>query len=264
MHEHNVKLPAVFISHGSPMVAIQKGAYQDALAAFARELRPAAIVAISAHWGSASTIGISAAERFEAVHDFGGFPRALQEMTYAPPGDPQLARRLVGLLRQADWSSELVASEGLDHGAWIPLRLMYPEADIPVVPLSVPLQFTPRQLLEVGQILAPLRAENILVLGSGGIVHNLRLFRGGAVDAPEETWAREFGDWFQRSLDTRDLDALLRYEEVAPHAQKAVPTFEHLGPFFLVLGAARDYTRVQNIYEGFQYGSISMHSFALS
>ena len=145
---------------------------------------------------SSSSIAISRAERYEAVHDFGGFPRALYEITYAPPGLPGLAQRIAGQLQQAGWPAELVDNPGIDHGVWIPLQLMYPAADIPIVQLSVPLEFTPQQLFDVGKILKPMRSENILILGSGGIVHNLRLFRGGETNPPVEPWAQEFDDWF--------------------------------------------------------------------
>ena len=169
------RMPAVFVSHGSPMVAVQHGGYQDALAALGRKVRPNAIVAISAHWGSSTAIAINGARQHSTMHDFGGFPPALYELTYNAPGSPELAERIVGLLGRGDWKTNITTDRGLDHGVWIPLRLLYPAADIPVVELSVPLQLAPDELYRVGEALAPLRREGVLILGSGGVVHNLRL-----------------------------------------------------------------------------------------
>lgn len=256
--------PAVFISHGSPSVAIEHGPYQDALAAYGANVQPDAIIVISAHSGSSNAISVSGAEQYQAVHDFGGFPRSLYELTYSPPGSPTLANRVLSLLNQQGWTAELSADNGLDHGVWVPLRLMYPEARIPVLPLTVPPHFNPQQLYQLGQTLAPLRSENVMVLGSGGIVHNLRMFRGGPPDQAVTPWAKEFDDWFQQKLEEHDIARLLRYEELAPDAALAVPTFDHFAPVFPVLGAAAVGPRVETIFEGFQYGSISMRSFAIT
>jgi 4,5-DOPA dioxygenase extradiol len=246
------------------MVALEHGPYQHALAAFGRRIRPTAIVVLSAHGGSATKVSVSSAERHEAVHDFGGFPPALYALRYSPPGSPELAQRIVGLLSANDSPSELIDHRGLDHGAWIPLRLMYPEADIRVVQLSVPLQLSPPQLYEIGKSLMGLRSENILILGSGGIVHNLRIFRGGPIDQPVEPWAREFDEWFATTLEQRDLDSLLHYRERARHVELAVPTFEHFAPVFPVLGAGSPWEKIETIFAGFQYGTMSMRSFAIA
>lgn len=266
MNSHAVAamMPALFISHGSPMVAIQRGPYQDALAKFGREVRPRAIVAISAHWGSGTTIGITGSERHDTVHDFGGFPPTLYGLRYDAPGSPELASHIVGLLRDCGFGTATANERGLDHGVWIPLRLMYPEADIPVVAMSVPLQLTPEELYRVGQALAPLRAEGVLILGSGGIVHNLRLVHYADPHAPVERWAAEFNRWFRDKVEQNKLADLFNYEAAAPHAQLAVPTFEHFAPVFVVLGASSETGQVTTIYEGFEYGNISMRSFAIS
>jgi 4,5-DOPA dioxygenase extradiol len=257
-------MPTAFISHGAPTVAIEHGAYQDSLAAYGTRVRPKAIVALSAHWGSAATVGVGRATQLHSVHDFGGFPPALYELQYAPPGSPELAERVGDSLKHAGWTAEFVNRAGLDHGVWIPLRLMYPDAKIPVVQLSVPLEFKPEQLYQIGRTLAALAEQDVLILGSGGIVHNLRLFRGGEVDLPVEDWAKAFDDWFAEKLQRGQITDLLAYRELAPHAGMAVPTFEHLAPVFVVLGAARDGARVELIFEGFQYGTISLRSFALT
>ncbi len=234
------------------MVAIEQGPYQKALADFGQQQQPAAIIAISAHWDSDDTVSVSNAQRYRAVHDFGGFPRALYDLTYSPPGSPALAERITNRLQEAGFESELTKRDGIDHGVWIPLRLMYPQADIPLVQLSVPLELSPEKLFRIGQALAPFRREDALVLGSGGIVHNLRMFRGGPIDAPVEPWAAQFDSWFKEKLEARDVSSLERYAELAPHAAWAVPTVEHFAPVFLVLGAASEYSQVESIFEGFR------------
>ena len=259
-----VAMPAVFISHGSPMVALQYGPYQDALTEFGRTVRPSAIVAISAHWGSANTININGEARHSTMHDFGGFPPALYELTYNAPGSPQLAERIAGLLRENKWEARITSGRGLDHGVWIPLRLMYPAADIPVVELSVPLQFPPDELYRIGQVLAPLRREGALILGSGGVVHNLRLAYFEEVDHAVDPWAAQFDRWFADAVEHGKLNELFRFEEAAPHAQLAVPTFEHFAPVFVVLGAGLATGNVSTIYQGFEHGNISMRCFAIA
>jgi len=257
-------VPPVFLSHGSPMVALERGPYQGALVKLGHRLKSSAIVAISAHWSSLATVFVSAAQGHEAIYDFGGFPRKLYDLTYSPPGEPALAKRISNDLRANGWRARLINEGGLDHGAWMPLRLMYPEAEIPVVPLSVPLALTPKQLFGLGLTLAPYRYENVLIMGSGGIVHNRTLFRGGEKDQPSERWAREFDKWFADKLARHDLASLFEYRRLGPYADRAVPTFEHLAPVFIVLGAGCGFTRVQTIAAGFEYGLISMRSFALT
>lgn len=256
-------MPAVFVSHGSPMVAVQSGPCQDALAAFGLAHPPKAVLVLSAHWGSGKTIGITSTERNSTIHDFGGFPPALYELTYAAPGLPALSSRAAQLLQSAGWQAALVADRGLDHGVWIPLRLMYPGADIPVVEVSIPLQLSPQELYKVGEVLAPLRSEGVLILGSGGVVHNLRMVNFAEPHAPVEAWAEEFDTWFSRAAANHDLEALFDYVGSAPHARLAVPTFEHFAPVFPILGAGA-LGPVTTIYEGFEHGNISMRSFAIA
>ena len=259
-----VTMPVVFVSHGSPMVAIESGSYQDALAEFGRTVRPRAIVAVSAHWGTGRTISVTAAERHTTIHDFGGFAPALYDLTYNAPGDPKLASHIVGLLHEHGLQAATTIDRGLDHGTWIPLLLMYPKADIPVVATSVPLKLKPQELYKVGQALAPLREQGVMILGSGGVVHNLRLVHFEDRNFPVERWAAEFDRWFRDAVERNDLDALFDYRDVAPHAQLAVPTFEHFAPVFIVLGAGSEAEKVPTIYEGFEHGNVSMRSFSIS
>jgi 4,5-DOPA dioxygenase extradiol len=256
-------MPAVFVSHGSPMVALQRGPYQDALAKFSRKTKPSAIIAISAHWASGTTINITGSERHSTIHDFGGFPAALYELTYDAPGSPALANRIARLLQAGGWETDITSDRGLDHGVWIPLRLMYPAGDIPVIGLSVPLQLPPRELFKIGEALAPLRREGILILGSGGIVHNLRLINFADPQAAVDEWAAEFDAWFRNAVVNHDIEALFDFSDKAPHAHLAVPTYEHFAPAFVTLGAGSDCKEVSTIYEGFDHGNISMRSFAI-
>lgn len=245
------------------MVALQSGPYQDALAEFGRKSKPKVILAISAHWASDRTINITGANRHATVHDFGGFPAALYDLRYDAPGDPALAARIDKLLQGAGWSASVTTDRGLDHGVWIPLRLMYPAADIPVIALSIPLLFSPQELYKLGETLAPLRSEGVLIFGSGGIVHNLRLVNFADQHAPVEKWADEFDAWFRDAVANHDLGVLFDFENKAPHARLAVPTFEHFAPVFVVLGAGNTGT-VSTIYDAFEHGTVSMRSFAIA
>jgi 4,5-DOPA dioxygenase extradiol len=258
-----VTMPSVFVSHGSPMVALEAGPYQDALAQFGRRVRPCAIVAISAHWRSGKTVFVTSAKRNTTIRDFGGFSAPLYELTYNAPGDPELASHIVRLLQENGFQATTTADRGLDHGTWIPLQLMYPEADIPTVAMSIPLELSPEELYKVGQALAPLGEQGVMIFGSGGIVHNLGLVHFADPQAPVERWAAEFDRWFGNMVEQNNLADLFNYKQAGPHAQLAVPTFEHFAPVFVVLGAVSEAKEVTTIYEGFEHGNISMQSFAL-
>lgn len=254
--------PAVFVSHGSPMTALESGPYAHALAEFGKSVSPAAIIVISAHWQEPG-IRIASAARPELIYDFGGFPRALYELKYPAPGSPELAERVAAALGRPGFDTTLDARRGWDHGVWVPLRLMFPEARIPVLEISLPTRWSPQELYRVGEALAPLREKAVLILGSGGIVHNLRLMNFAQKEAPSETWAREFQDWVRSAVERRDLSSIFNYQKLAPQVARAVPTEEHLAPLFPVLGAAGDYSYVRPIYEGIEHANMSMYSFAL-
>ena len=257
-------MPVAFVSHGSPMVAIETGLYQDALERFGREHRPRAVVVISAHWDSGDVVRIASAAKPSLIYDFGGFPDELYKLQYAAAGDPELARRIDGMLRDAGIPSALDEGRGLDHGVWVPLRLIYPKGDVPVVELSIPGTRSPAELFRIGELLSPLRSEGVLILGSGGIVHNLRRLDWRHRDGPPQEWALDFDRWFAAKLEVWDIDGLFRYQQTAPSAALAVPTNEHFHPVFVALGAAGERGRIDYIYEGFQYGTLSMRSFAVA
>jgi 4,5-DOPA dioxygenase extradiol len=256
------RTPVLFVSHGAPTVALEKGGLEAALAGFAAALgRPRAIVVVSAHWTARRDVGVTAAPRHRVIHDFGGFDRALHEIEWPAPGAPDLAARVAALLRAAGFPSALEPARGLDHGAWIPLRLAYPDAAVPVVKVAPP-GAEPAVLLTMGAALAPLRDEGILLVASGGIVHNLGAIRFGD-DAGPDPWAVRFDAWCRDRVAALDADGLARWREDAPDARLAQPTPEHLAPIFVAMGARLPGDRAETLYEGIRYGNLSMRTFAL-
>jgi 4,5-DOPA dioxygenase extradiol len=251
-------LPSVFISHGSPMTALQPGRVGTRLAELAQTLpRPRAIVVASAHW-LAHRPGVGAAARPATVHDFQGFPDPLYQLRYPAPGDPALASDIAEQLRDAGFAAQLDSQRGLDHGVWVPLRLLYPQADVPVVPLSIQPAGGPAHQYALGRALSDLRQQNILLIGSGSITHNLHDFRGGYSEQQPAPYVRPFIEWFEEKLQQGDLDALLDYRRLAPFAERAHPTDEHLLPLYFALGAAGALARGQRIDAGIDLGFLAM------
>lgn len=254
----------MFISHGAPTVALENDRFTRAMRDHGRRApRPAAIAIVSAHWQARPPVRVNVAARPGVIHDFGGFPDALYALGYPAPGAPDVAAQALALLESAGIASRAERERGWDHGVWIPLRLVYPEADIPVVQISLPAGAPPAQLLALGVALRPLRERGVLLLGSGGIVHNLARLRFGAKDAPVDPWAAAFDEWVAARIRERDLDALARYRELAPHAELAVPTTDHFDPLFFVLGTLAAGDRLAPIHEGIEYGNLSMRSYAI-
>lgn len=252
----NIRMPVLFVGHGSPMNAIADNDFTRALAALGARLpRPKAVLCVSAHWLTEGSL-VGGMERPRTIHDFGGFPEALYEIRYPAPGSPSLAgrvRRLAGAsVDENEW--------GLDHGAWSVLRHMYPKADVPVVQLSVDMIAEPREKFALGRKLRPLREEGVLILGSGNVVHNLRRI-SFEEDTPPMPWAVEFDAWIKGRLEARD-DAALLDPSRAPSGNLAVPTPDHYDPLFYVLGAADEDEKPRFEYEGIQNGSISMRAFS--
>lgn len=255
-------MPAVFVSHGSPMLAVQDspaGRFLDALGA--QLPRPRAIVVASAHYES-PRVRLGANPAPATVHDFGGFPRELYELRYPARGDPALAARGVELLRDAGIEAAEDSARGLDHGVWVPLRRMYPQADVPVVPLSVSTRGEARAQFDVGRALRPLRGEGVLVIGSGGFVHNLRELDWQHPQGPMTPWSAAFADWMRERLAAADIDALLDWERQAPQARRAHPTTEHLMPLFVALGAAGDRPATRVLHRSHEFGSLALDAFA--
>jgi 4,5-DOPA dioxygenase extradiol len=224
--------------------------------------RPQAIVVVSAHWETTGGPAVSLAERPETIHDFGGFPRALFEMRYPAPGAPEAARRAAGLLEAGGFAAGFNPARGLDHGAWVPLSLMYPDADIPVTQLSVVRGAGPADHERFGRALAQLRSEGVLVVGSGSLTHNLYEFGGQGIDAPVPHWVSEFEAWAKARLEDGHRAALLDYRRVAPFAARNHPTEEHLLPLFVAMGAAGPDARATQLHASFEHGVLAMDAYA--
>jgi 4,5-DOPA dioxygenase extradiol len=258
-------MPSVFLSHGSPMTGLLEERYTQALADFAASLpKPRAIVIVSAHTvsGGDRRVEVNVARLPGIIHDFGGFPRELYELRYDCPGDPELGARIATLCAANGFEASQVIRP-LDHGVWVPLRLMYPQADIPVVCVSLPWPGDPRRTLLLGKTLSELRRDGILVIGSGGAVHNLGELEWAGKQGPAQAWAREFESWVVEGLRDRRVEDLLGFEDLAPHAERAHPTTEHFHPLFFSLGASLPGDQLRWIHTEIQYGTLSMLCFAL-
>ena len=256
------RLPALFLSHGSPMLATEDSAAGRFLDGLGAQLpRPKAVVVASAHFMTDRPM-LGGSLQPHTVHDFGGFPESLYRIQYPAPGSPELAEDIAARLAHAGLLAKVRPDHGIDHGVWVPLRRMYPGAAVPVVPLSVLPQGTAAQHYAIGRALAPLRAEGVLVIGSGGFVHNLGDLDWQRKEAPLAPWAREFGDWMHATLGAHDWPALLDWQQRAPHARHAHPTVEHLMPLFVALGAAGEEPGVRTLHRSHEYGSLALDAFA--
>jgi 4,5-DOPA dioxygenase extradiol len=264
-------LPSLFISHGSPMTALEPreaGAFMQRLGpAIEREFgKPKAIVIASAHTLTREP-ALLAAPQHAAVYDFGGFDPQLQTLRYDAPGAPALAEHVAQLLRAAKLPAHLLPQGGLDHGIWTPLRYMFPLADIPVLPLGWPPMWSPKRLMDLGAALAPLAHEGVLVIGSGSVTHNLgRVFANGmmpAADAPATPQSTAFREWFAARAASADWQALCSYREQAPHAVLMHPTDEHLLPLYVAAGAAGSFaTPALRVHQSLTYGDLGMDAYA--
>ncbi|MFC3608888.1 DODA-type extradiol aromatic ring-opening family dioxygenase [Stutzerimonas tarimensis] len=252
--------PVLFVSHGAPTFAIEPGLAGAKLAALGKALpRPTAIVVVSPHWMTRTTVRIGAGDNPETIHDFGGFPEALYRLDYPAPGQPELASRIQGLLTTAGWPAEVDTQRGLDHGAWVPLLHLLPEADVPVVQVSLPTPLDPAGALRLGQALQPLRESGVLIVGSGSLTHNLYEFRAG--HAPTAEYVTDFSDWIAEKLREREIESLLDYRRLAPEAARAHPSEDHLLPLFVALGAAGEAYAMQLMEGGVTYGVLAMDSY---
>ena len=254
-------LPTVYVSHGAPTLALEPGRTGPALAALGQELpRPEAILMVSAHWET-SRPAASTAMHPETIHDFSGFADALYRMTYAAPGAPDVARRAKDLLDAAGIGADLDPNRGLDHGAWVPLRFLYPAADIPVTQLSIQPRLDSRHHYRVGQALCPLAEAGVLIIASGSLTHNLRELRMSAAKPATEPYAVEFQEWVYQAVNTNDIAALLDYRRLAPAGVRAHPTDEHFLPFFVALGAAGGSASARRVNNEITFGVLAMDAY---
>ena len=261
-------LPTLFLSHGSPTIALDASPARQFLVEYGRTLpRPKAIVVASAHFETDAPVVVTDPAP-GMIYDFGGFDQKLYQMVYPAPGEPDLAMDVANRLHAAGLGPMIAPERGYDHGTWIPLLLMYPEADIPVVQLSIQPHRDPAHHLAVGRALAGLAAEDVLVVGSGTMTHNLGAVfdrrRGGLrpLETPIEAWAEGFADWFAARTAENDVEALVDYRERAPDAVRNHPHDDHLLPFYVPLGAAGEGARPERIHASGQYGALMMDAYA--
>jgi 4,5-DOPA dioxygenase extradiol len=257
-----VPLPSVFISHGSPMHALEAGAAGTAWAALGKRLgKPKAILIASAHWETNLPM-VTGAEHPETIHDFSGFPEPLYKLRYLAPGAPKVALHTQKVLKDAGMTAAVDGCRGLDHGAWAPLLYMYPDADVPVVQISLQPELGTRHHLRLGRALRKLEEENVLVIGSGHMTHNLRdWMRGQGTPQP---YAEEFSEWVRERIEQHDLEALADYRARAPQGARAHPTDEHFLPLFLGLGAAREDYKPERFYSAIDSGVLSMDAYVFN
>ncbi len=264
------RLPSIFVSHGSPMTALEPGAAGAFMQTLGPRIasrfgRPKAIVAVSAHTAARAPVLLAGA-RHEAVYDFGGFDPALYTLRYDAPGAPALADHVQALLAAAGLPVHRSPEGGLDHGNWTPLRYMFPDADIPILPLAFVPSQSPAQQFALGAALAPLADDGVLLLASGSITHNLRRVFStgmrGPVDAPEIAESRAFRDWMLERSAARDWEALFDYRMQAPHAADMHPTDEHLLPWYVAAGAGGRETAPLRLHDSVTYGCLGMDAYA--
>ena len=271
-HMDAATLPSLFVSHGSPMMAVEPGAAGAFLQRLGPALdsafgRPRAVLVASAHSLTREPV-LMAATQHTTVHDFGGFPDALYQLRYDAPGAPDVATQAEQLVRDAGLPVHVLPEGGLDHGIWVPLRYAYPQANVPVLPLAFPPNWSPKQLFALGRALSALRARGVLVLGSGSITHNLRLVFSRSAhadtardDLPEMTESAQFRGWFATNAAARDTDALFDYRKRAPHAATMHPSDEHLLPWYVAAGAGHEGPFVR-VHDSVQMGCLGMDAYA--
>lgn len=250
------------MSHGAPSLPLDGGPAADFLKSLGKKWpRPKAVLCLSAHWETREPV-FTTSERYETLHDFYGFPEALYQIRYPALGNPELAERALALCLSSGIKAGLDSKRGLDHGAWVPLLLMFPRVDVPVVQLSLPFTQGPRAVFALGEALRPLQDEGVLLLASGGFIHNLGelAWDGGE---PQE-WAKPFHNWATSALMENRLEDLLEAAKRAPQFHRAHPRTEHWLPLYFALGAADSPWHCERLYTGFEFGSLAMDAFAFS
>jgi 4,5-DOPA dioxygenase extradiol len=257
------RAPAVFVSHGSPNSVFDEE-FGEALRLFgAQQGRLEGAVVVSSHWESLRPIRVTRCEKPELLYDFSGMPSRVDRMSFKCTSSLALSDAVLERLRAAGIPATGDPGRGFDHGTWVPLSLMFSSGRVPIVQVSLPAPAEPADIIELGRALAPLRSRNILLVGSGTVVHNLHRLRFLAERQEPEPWALGFDGWVRDRVATLDIEALCEYRRRAPHALESAPTPEHFEPLLFVLGSSSPGDRVVDVFEGFRYGSLSMRSFAL-
>jgi 4,5-DOPA dioxygenase extradiol len=247
-----------FISHGSPMLAIQDNTYTQELQRLGKSMgKPEAVIVFTAHWTSRELTLTDTDDVYETIYDFGGFPDELFRVKYPARGSKSLSEDIRNLLETAGIQAKPTSARGLDHGVWVILRHLFPDADIPVVAISVNPQLPPEQQYRIGQALAAIRKQrNVLILGSGATVHNFRAMNLRDPDRVDD-WAKEFDDWLVEKMKQWDTASLFNYEQLAPHARQATPDYEHFLPLFIAMGSGDMERKAELVHQSYQYGSLS-------
>jgi len=253
------KAPVLFVSHGAPTFALEPGLLGPALTALGERLPDlAAVLVVSAHWQTQGVRVMSTAAP-ETIHDFGGFPASLYRLQYPAPGAPALSSETARLLAAAGFAVSLDERRGLDHGAWVPLRFLFPRADVPVFQVSMPHDLDASGALRLGQALRPLRERGVMIVGSGSLTHNLQEFRPSATE--EAAYAREFSGWIREQVLSGNASAIEHYREGAPHAARAHPSEDHFLPLPVAQGASFRSDAVNVLEGGIVHGVLSMDSY---
>lgn len=253
------RLPSLFVSHGAPTFALEPGQAGPALTALGRTLpRPAAVLVVSPHWMT-PTPRVGSTPQPATIHDFGGFDPALYQLGYAAAGHPALAQRAVEVLNTAGWRAQADDRRGLDHGAWVPLLHLFPDANVPVFQVSLPASLDAAAAWALGQALAPLADDGVLIVGSGSLTHNLYEFRSG--HGPDEPYVAAFAAWVRGAVEQGDRGRLLRTLDDAPQARRAHPTAEHFWPLLVAAGAADPTHPARVVDGGITHGVLAMDAY---
>ncbi len=254
------RMPSLFVSHGAPTFAIEPGQAGPQLQALGARLpRPRALLVMSPHWMTPQ-VQVSTSAAPETIHDFGGFPRELYAIQYPAPGSPEVAHRALALLQADGWTAVEAPHQGLDHGAWVPVRHLFPAADVPVLQVSMPRGLDAAGAVRLGRALAPLSEEGVLIIGSGSITHNLYEVKWEPGPEPE-AYAAEFTAWARQAVQRRDEPGLVNYLSVAPHARRAHPTPDHYLPLPFAFGASAPDAVTQVIDGGTTHGVLAMDAY---
>jgi 4,5-DOPA dioxygenase extradiol len=259
---------SLFISHGAPTLLVEDSPARRYLSGLGKQFgSPKAILVVSAHHNSrGESVAVTTSAKPETVYDFSGFPEALYQITYPAPGDPELASQVISRLKDAGLTAVGDASRGFDHGAWVPLHLMYPDADVPVLQVSINMRKSPQWHYDLGLALAPLRHEGILIIGSGGATHNLRAFFEGdnKLDAESPEWVTTFADWLSERIGAGDVSAILDAVESGPDGHRNHPTMDHILPLFVAMGAGGNHAKGTRLHKSSTYGVLAMDAYAFS
>jgi 4,5-DOPA dioxygenase extradiol len=249
-------MPSLFICHGAPSLAIENNEYTAFLNQLGAQIeKPKAIVVFTAHWESDVLSMTYTDDVYETIYDFGGFSEELRSVKYPVKGSKAVADALSDLLTEKGIASRKDSQRGLDHGTWVVLRLLYPDADIPVVQVSVNPDLSIEEQYRVGAAIADMKNQGVLIVGSGGTVHNLRMIQWGQKEP--EAWAEQFDDWLVDRVLAWDTESIFTYDQLAPHAKLAVPRAEHFVPLPILMGSADDRRQAKLLHRSYDYGTLS-------